>query len=413
MIFKKLVIASIIHYNYPFKLNSSLNVMKFSHIADCHLGSWRQPELRMLNFKSFAESLEKSISEKVDFVLITGDLFDSAYPQIEILEETFFQLKKLKDSGIPCFYIAGSHDYSASGKTFLSVLEKAGFCKNISQPEERGEQIILNPVVFKNIALYGYPGKKSGVEVNEIKKIKLQDSPGLFKILALHTSIKNAIGNLPIDSVDESKLPQADYYALGHLHIEYDTGNFVYAGPTFPNNFQELEELKQGSFYIVETNPFNARKIKLGSPEIEVIDIEISNALTATDKIMRELEKRTLENKIVLLKLSGKLEQGKTSNIDFRKIEELVREKKAYSFLKNISKLITEEPEFKFEHRDMENLEAEVIKKYLAENESAFNSLVNPLLNSLSLEKHEGETATTFALRLFGEFKKAADIELK
>lgn len=385
--------------------------MKFSHLADCHLGSWRQPELRQLNFRNFQEAIEKSISEKVDFVLITGDLFDSAYPPIEILEETFSQLKKLKDEGIPCFYIAGSHDYSASGKTFLSVLEKAGFCKNVSQPEERGEHIILNPVVFKNIALYGYPGKKSGVEVNEIKRIKLQDSPGLFKILALHTSIKSAIGNLPIDSVDETKLPYADYYALGHLHVDYDTGNFVYAGPTFPNNFQELEELKQGSFYIVETKPFTSRKIRLGDNKIEIVEIEINNALTATDKIIRELEKRKLEDKIVLLKIFGKLEQGKTSNIDFRRIEEFVKEKKSFSLLKNISKLITEEPEFKMDTENIENLEAEIIKKYLKENESAFNSLINPLLNALSLEKHEDETSSTFSLRLFNEFKKATDLK--
>lgn len=380
--------------------------MRFSHLADCHLGGWRQPELQQLNFKNFQEAIERSINEKSDFVLITGDLFDSAYPSIEILEETFLQLKKLKDAGIPCFYIAGSHDYSASGKTFLSVLEKAGFCKNVSQPEERGEHIILNPIVFKNIALYGYPGKKSGVEVNEIKRIKLQDSPGLFKILALHTSIKSAIGSLPIDFIDETKLPQADYYALGHLHVDYDTGNFVYAGPTFPNNFQELEELKQGSIYIVDTQPFNTKKIRLGNNKIEIVEIEINNALTATDKIIRELEKRNLEGKIVLLKIFGKLEQGKTSNIDFRRIEKFVKERKAYSLLKNISKLITEEPEFKIDIENIENLEAEIIKKYLKENESSSNSLIPPLLNVLSLEKHEDETSSSFSLRLFNEFKK-------
>ena len=31
---------------------------------------------------------------------------------------------------MPCFIIAGSHDDSVSGKTFLDVLEKAGFAKN-------------------------------------------------------------------------------------------------------------------------------------------------------------------------------------------------------------------------------------------------------------------------------------------
>ena len=102
--------------------------MKFAHIADCHLGSWRQPELQQLNLESFKYAIETSIQEEVDFIVFSGDLFDSAYPPIEILKETFSQFRKLKEAKIKCYIIAGSHDYSVSGKTFLDVLEKAGFC---------------------------------------------------------------------------------------------------------------------------------------------------------------------------------------------------------------------------------------------------------------------------------------------
>ena len=105
--------------------------MKFAHLGDCHLGGWRHPELKDLNFKSFQTALERCIKEKVDFVLITGDLFDSAYPPIDTLKETFREFRRLKEADIPVFIIAGSHDYSVSGKTFLDVLEKSGFCKNV------------------------------------------------------------------------------------------------------------------------------------------------------------------------------------------------------------------------------------------------------------------------------------------
>jgi len=60
---------------------------------------------------------------------------------------------------LPCFIIAGSHDFSVSGKTFLDVLEKAGFCKNIENFEENKEKIILNPTIYEGIAIYGYPGR--------------------------------------------------------------------------------------------------------------------------------------------------------------------------------------------------------------------------------------------------------------
>ena len=196
--------------------------MKFVHLGDCHLGGWQQPELKELNFQSFRFALQKSIKEQVDFILIAGDLFDTAYPPIETLKDTFDEFRKVREKNIPVFLIAGSHDYSVSGKTFLDVLEKAGFCKNVAIFEERLGNIFLLPTVYKNVAIYGYPGKKSGLEVEDIERIKMQDSPGLFKILMLHTTIRDAIGNLPMKSVDEKKLPPANYIALAHLHINYN-----------------------------------------------------------------------------------------------------------------------------------------------------------------------------------------------
>jgi len=58
--------------------------MKFAHLGDCHLGSWRQPELQELNFLSFQNAIDKAIKARVEFVLIAGDLFDSAYPHRNI-----------------------------------------------------------------------------------------------------------------------------------------------------------------------------------------------------------------------------------------------------------------------------------------------------------------------------------------
>jgi len=111
--------------------------MKFAHLADCHLGGWRQPELQELNLQSFKIAIDTCINEKTDFVLFSGDLFDSAFPPIEILKETFSGFRKLKDAGIKCYIIAGSHDYSVSGKTFLDVLEKAGFCEICGYEEKK------------------------------------------------------------------------------------------------------------------------------------------------------------------------------------------------------------------------------------------------------------------------------------
>jgi exonuclease SbcD len=384
-------------------------MVKFVHIADVHLGGWKQQPLQDLNLQSFRKVIDICIKEKPDFLLIAGDLFDSAFPPIDILKETFAEFKKLKDAGIPCFLIAGSHDYSVSGKTFLDVLEKAGFCKNVEDYEEKQGKIILNPTIYKGVAIYGYPGKTSSLEINDLRRAEFNEAPGMFKIFMLHTTIDKAKGNLPIEFLEISELPIADYYALGHLHIDFQYENFIYPGPVFPNNFQELEDLEYGRFCIVDTEaePKNQlRKIELKIKEVVSFDIEIKNALLATGKIISELEKKELENKIVLLRIRGVLETGKNSDIKFSQIEETVKRKNAYFLLRNTHELKTKEAELELEIKETENIEEETIKTYEEQNPSNFNKYIFPLMNILSTEKQEGETMESFTGRLSDEFDK-------
>ena len=271
-------------------------MVKFAHLGDCHLGSWRQPELQELNFKSFESAIERCIKERVDFMLIAGDLFDSAYPPIEILKRTFAEFRKLREAGIKVFMIAGSHDYSVSGKTFLDVLEKGGFCEICKSREgELGEAIYLEPIKYKNFEIFGYPGKKSGMEVEDLKKIIIPKETDNFRILMLHTSVEEAIGTLPIESISLKRLPKADYYALGHLHINFEqkvgknNSPAIYSGPIFPNSFQELEDLCYGRFYLIDVAGFwDVKKIILPLKEVVCLNIEIENTLTATQKIISE-----------------------------------------------------------------------------------------------------------------------------
>ena len=384
---------------------------RFAHISDVHLGGWKQQPLQDLNSQSFRETISTCINQKLDFILIAGDLFDSAYPSIEILKETFAEFKKLKEAEIPCFIIAGSHDYSVSGKTFLDVLERAGFCKNVANFEEKEEEIVLNPTIYEGVAIYGYPGKKSGLEIPDLRKIKLNDSPGMFKIFMLHTTIDKAKGTLPIDAIEIDLLPKADYYALGHLHIDFQYQNFIYPGPVFPNNFQELEDLQHGGFYIVDTEAENSlQKIELKIKEVVSLDIKVKNALIATEQIIAELDKKEIEDKIVLLRVSGDLEDGKNSDIKFSQIEEFVKRKKAYFMLKNTHELKTKEFELEIEVEDMENIEEEAIKIYSEQNLSDFNKLISQLINTLSFEKQEGEKSESFTNRILDEAKKILKI---
>jgi exonuclease SbcD len=397
-------ILYILHHNLPYS-----KMVKFTHMADAHLGGWKQQPMQELNFESFRRVIDKSIEEKVDFVLIAGDLFDTAYPPIDILKRTFAEFRKLKEAKIPCFIIAGSHDYSVSGKTFLDVLEKAGFCKNVTDVEEKEDKLILNPTLHEGVAIYGYPGKRSGLEVPDLRRVKFNDAPGMFKIFMLHTTIDKATTSEYMDAVETELLPKADYYALGHLHIDYELDGFVYAGPVFPNNFQELADLKKGRFYIVDTEvpaPNNLRRIDLKIKDVLFKEFHIKDALGATETIISELDKENPEDKIVLLKIRGEIESGKSSDIKFSKIEDFLKQKNAYFVLRNTNDLKQKEVELEIEIRDSENIEDDTIKIYSEQNPSQFNATIPQLLNSFSIEKQEGETSESFLNRLLDESRK-------
>jgi DNA repair protein SbcD/Mre11 len=394
-------------------------MVKFAHIADSHLGGWRQPELQELNTESFKKAIDMCIVEPVEFILFTGDLFDSAFPPIEILKDTFGEFKKLKDAGIKCYVIAGSHDYSVSGKTFLDVLEKSGFCE-ICKYEEDIDSVTLKPITHKSFYIYGYPGKKSGMEVQSLKKIKINEPyTNYFRILMLHTTLTEVTENLPIESISLNELPKADYYALGHIHVDFEkeVGGkpAIYGGPTFPNNFKELEEIKFGKFYIIDVEGYTkVIKKEIRLKDVEFVEVEIVDALKGTQKIISELEKRDLKDKIVLLKVSGSLEQGKTSDIKFQEIEEYLGRVGVYSFLKNTSKLDVEKQELQIQLQvhEMEKIEETLVTKYVEENPSQLNDYISPLIEALNLEKQEDEKQASFEVRLFSGLSKILGVEL-
>lgn len=390
--------------------------MRFAHFADCHLGGWRQEELQALNFDSFQKAIDIVVREKPDFLLLAGDLFDSAYPPIEILKETFAEFKKVKEAGIPVFMIAGSHDFSASGKTFLDVLEKAGFCKSIDKSEVQPDgRIKLLPTPFQDLMLFGYSGKKSGMEIEDLRNVYFGEiySKSIF---AFHSTIKDVIGNIPMDSIEKERLPLANYYAMGHIHQRFEvamgSSPFVYPGPIFPNNFQELVDLKCGSFVMVEMDGLKVKTKSILIPTKEVIYLEmkLDNGLTATEEIIASIDKLNLRDKIFLLKLTGTLLKGKSGDIRFNEIEDFVVKKEAYSFLRNISSIQVEELDLEINLENNENIEKKIIEEYTKNNPADLDKMIEDLMHSMSIEKNEDEKEVIYEKRLLDDLKKILNL---
>ena len=51
--------------------------------------------------KAFSKAISESIKEKVDFVIIAGDLFNTSLHSIDSLKLAVMEFKRLKDNKIP------------------------------------------------------------------------------------------------------------------------------------------------------------------------------------------------------------------------------------------------------------------------------------------------------------------------
>jgi DNA repair protein SbcD/Mre11 len=137
---------------------------KFAHMADCHLGGWRDDKLRALGLEAFQKAIDIIIKEKCDFVVIAGDFFNTAMPHIDVLKKATIELARLRDAGINLYYICGSHDYSPSGRSMLHVLEHAGLMTDVQKALIEDDSLVLEYTVDEKtgIKIAGLPGKERG-----------------------------------------------------------------------------------------------------------------------------------------------------------------------------------------------------------------------------------------------------------
>jgi DNA repair exonuclease SbcCD nuclease subunit len=408
--------------------------MLFAHIADCHIGSWRDPKLRDVSTKAFIKTVDLCIDKKVDFIIISGDLFNTSLPSIDLLKETTKKLKQLKDNNIPVYIIAGSHDFSPSGKTMIDVLEKAGLIENVAKGEVIDEKLKLNFTIDEKTGakITGLLGKKGSLEkeyYENLLKEDLEKESG-YKIFMFHSALTEL---KPEDLKDMESHPLSflpknfNYYAGGHPHYifekqEKDFGLIAYPGPLFPNNFRELEKLERGGFYFV--NVKNKKTILEWQPIqiYNIFKINIDADHKTPEQIESEIKEKTkiqeFNNTIITLRIKGILESGKPSNINFKEIFDMLYEKSAFFVMKNTSKLTTSEfEEIKMQTTSVEDVEAKLIKEHLQQikvtdlTSEKEEKLIKDIMLKLTTEKQEGETVATFESRVKGELRNILNLE--
>ncbi len=404
--------------------------MKFAHLADCHIGSWRDPKLKDTSTLAFCKAVDKCIKEKVDFILIAGDLFNTSFPRLDNLKTVVTKFKQLKDLNIPVYIVPGSHDYSPSGKTILDVLEEAGLFVNVFKGTVENGKLKLNFTIDKKTGakITGILGKRGALEKAYYARLMTEhlEKENGYKIFLFHSGIDELKPKEMENIISQplSLLPKGfDYYAGGHMHIVDDRqiegyGRIAYPGPLFPNSFAELEKLERGGFFIVEDG--NARWEPIQIYNVEKIQIDC-NHLTPDDiknNIFEKIKNKEFNNTVVLIRLQGVLASGKPSDIDFKEIFNALYEKSAYFVMKSSHAVVSKEfEEIKTDARNVEDIESFLIKEHLGqiklENLSLEKEeeLIKNLMKILSAEKQEGETVPDFDRRVKEEVGRILEME--
>jgi len=396
--------------------------MKFAHLADCHIGGWREGKLRDANARSFCLAIKTCLEEAVDFVLISGDLFNTAVPAIDSLRMAVEQLRRLKDAHIPIYIIAGSHDFSPSGKTMIEVLEHAGLVLNVARGEELADgRVKLKFTVDEKtgVKLTGMIGKKGGLEVgyyDYLAKEHLEQESGM-KIFLFHSALAELKPKEleKMDAMPVSLLPaNFAYYAGGHVHVVDHKSigpykNIVYPGPIFPNNFSEVEKLQQGSFVIVTDGAVKHVPLKVHPTVCIRVD---ANGKTPTDVsvlVKKELAKHELTNAIVTIRVAGQLGAGRPADVLWNDIFFDAYARNAYVVLRNTNALTSKELDVMLvKEASVEEVESALIQEHATQVKLKDEDvlLTKKVMNVLAAEKAEGERATDFEGRLSGELDR-------
>lgn len=259
--------------------------MKIIHCSDLHLDSALRSNLPQEKAKirnaelcmAFGRLVAYAKQEKVDAVLIAGDLFDSPYVSRRTAEYVLDTVRSA--APIPFFYLRGNHDESrnvfaeydvpANLKTFDSGWKSYRCAQAVItaiEPEGSGwlsmyDSLRLDKNDMNIVMLHGQVGAQPGVEQIALPLLR-------------NKSIR--------------------YLALGHLHTyskaTLDThGEYCYAGCLEGRGFDECGEK---GFVLLETDGdrLHSRFVPFAARTLHEISVDVSGLETVT-QILSEMKR--------------------------------------------------------------------------------------------------------------------------
>ena len=258
--------------------------MKLLHTADWHIGK----ELGGFSLLSeqeaaFKKMLDIAIAEKVDGVIIAGDLYDRAIASTQAVTALERMLKEMNlTHHLPIYAVSGNHDGATRLGAGHEWREQTGLFLNTTlagafKPVETPEaQIYLLPFIEPTTArvYYQIPEDELAAyqSIEQVMNRIVKDMVATFDphkqhILVTHYYVTGA-GNEDYEFTSETnsrvgglkgitadQFSAFDYVALGHLHLRQasPTKTIQYAGS--PVKFNTKEAQTEKGVFIVDITP--------------------------------------------------------------------------------------------------------------------------------------------------------------
>lgn len=199
------------------------NLIKFIHTADIHLGkklSYNgEPGPELSNILStavetaFSRLVKLAIQEKVDFIVIAGDLYDRETHSIKA--SSFFrqQCLLLAEEDILVYIISGNHDPAAEINLPFSLPENVCF---FSSEEVEIKEYKKDGKTLARILGQSYRQK---FESRSMYNFYTPADNNVFNLALLHTALEpESRRYVPVSQSDLISKKEINYWALGHIH---------------------------------------------------------------------------------------------------------------------------------------------------------------------------------------------------
>ena len=236
-----------------------MSIIRFVHAADLHLDSpfiglkdAAPPNvadaLRNATFAAYDNLIDLCISERVDALLVAGDIYDGADRSLRAQSAFINGLRRLDDAGIRSFVCHGNHDPLDGWE---AQLDYPPGCRRFGDDWESVPVFSDDPdrAVIHGIS---YPTR----DVYDNLAERLDPVPtGPYSIGLMHANV----GNNPAHALyapcalEDLARARIDYWALGHVHTR-QTLNDLEPTAVYPGNTQgrHIGETGSRGAYLVE-----------------------------------------------------------------------------------------------------------------------------------------------------------------